>query len=378
MITGERNVANMENTAKPSYYEKALTDFHEQVKDLEHDIQYTKLEDFQILLSAVYSLIDGSDFTAMEMKDPAGNLASREKVGNDLESFGIIDEESAMMVISRACVRGAHWQYAQFNMYDQGNFDVELNKMSESGRESFIKCRDFTQNFKNVVGKTGYFGWDVALAVHMIREGVYLDYYNEPSAREMLGDIMKPLTKIFTNWADFAVSFVAGGAYMAYKNSGFDEEEAKNSFDYLLKKVDQLFNDERVNVWKVYSWYSKKEYFPMLDKDQLEPLVKGELGQRGCFVSDRVSVDGVLPCMIYREEPFKNFPDSGWRFFAGDESKEFSSDRNNSNIFTLNVIANYDPTIIPLLDAEVGTIFIRKEGGDFIQSKLESKMPDFS
>ena len=39
---------------------------------------------------------------------------------------------------------------------------------------------------------------------------------------------------------------------------------------------------------------------------------------------------------------------------------------------------NYDPTIIPLLDAEVGTIYIRKEGGEFIKSKLESKMPDFS
>lgn len=368
----------MENAANPSYYAKTLADFHEQVKDLENDVAYTKLEDFQILLSAVYSLIDGSDFTSMEMQDPAGNLANREKVDKDLESFGIVDEESAMLNISRVCGRGAHWQFVQFAMYDRGNFEVELNKMSPSGRESFIKCHDFTDHFKDLVGKTGYFGWDIALAVHLIREGVYLDYYNEPSAREMFGDIMKPLMKTFTNWPDFAVSFVAGGTYVAYKNSGFDEEEAKKTFDFLMKKVDQLFNDGRVNVWKVYSWYTKKDYFPMLDKNNLEPLVKGELGQRGCFVSDRISVDGVLPCMIYREEPFKNFPDSGWRFFAGDESKEYSSDRNNSNIFTLNVIGNYDPTIIPLLNAEIGTIYIRKEGGEFIQSKLESKMPDFS
>ena len=368
----------MENAANPSYYAKALTDFHEQVKDLENDVAYTKLEDFQILLSAVYSLIDGSDFTSMEMQDPAGNLANREKVDKDLESFGIVDEESAMLNISRVCGRGAHWQYVQFAMYDRGNFEVELNKMSPSGRESFIKCHDFTDHFKDLVGKTGYFAWDIALAVHLIREGVYLDYYNEYSAREMFGDIMKPLMKTFTNWPDFAVSFVAGGTYMAYKNSGFNEDEAKETFDYLMKKVDQLFNDGRVNVWKVYSWYTKKDYFPMLDKNNLEPLVKGELGQRGCFVSDRISVDGVLPCMIYREEPFKNFPDSGWRFFAGDESKEYSSDRNNSNIFTLNVIGNYDPTVIPLLDAEIGTIYIRKEGGEFIQSKLDSKMPDFS
>lgn len=368
----------MDNAVNPSYYEKALRDLHDQVKDLENDVAYTKLEDFQILLAAVYSLIDGSDFTSMEMQDPAGNFASREQVEKDLESFGIVDEETAMMVISRACGRGAHWQYVQFAMYDRGNFDVELDKMSPSGRESFVKCHEFTQQFKDVVGKTGYFAWDIALAVKLIRQGVFADYYNEPSAREMLGDIMKPLLKNFSSWPEFAMSFVAGGTYMAYKNSNFDEEETRKSFEYLLKKVDQLFNDGRVNVWKVYSWYSKKEYFPMLDKDNLEPLVVGDLGQRGCFVSDRVSVDGVLPCMIYREEPFKNFPDSGWRFFAGDEDRAYSTDRSNSNLFTLNVIANYDPTIIPLLDGEVGTVYIRKEGGEFIKSKLETKAPDFS
>ena len=77
----------MENAVKPSYYEEALTDLRDKVKDLKNDVEYTKLEDFQILLSAVYSLIDGSDFTSMEMQDPAGNLASREKVDKDLESF---------------------------------------------------------------------------------------------------------------------------------------------------------------------------------------------------------------------------------------------------------------------------------------------------
>ncbi|MDD6254808.1 MAG: DUF2185 domain-containing protein [Eubacteriales bacterium] len=363
----------MENAAQPSYYEKTLNELLDKIRALDNDIPYTKLEDFEILLAAPYSLMDGSDFTNMQMVDPAGNAASRSKIDEDLKSFGIVDEETAMQVISRGCLRGTHWQYAQFMMYDQGNFNIEVEKMTEKGRESFLKCRDFTQNFKNVVGKHGYFGWDMALSAKLIRECVYDDFFNEPSAREMFGDLTKPLLKNFDNWADYAVSFIAGGAYSAYKNSGFDELEARKSFDYLVKKCDQLFTDERVNVWKVYHWYTKKEYFPMLDKDNLEPLVKGELGSKGSFVSDRVSVDGVLPCMIYREKPFKNFPDSGWRFFAGDESKEYSSDRDNSNIFTLNVVANFDPTIVPLLDAEVGTVYIRKEGGEFIKSRLDMK-----
>lgn len=370
-LYGKERCVDMENAAQPSYYEKTLKELYDKIKDLKHDITYTKLEDFQILLAAPYSLMDGSDFTNIKMVDPAGNAASRTKVDEDLKSFGVIDEETAMQVISRGCLRGTHWQYAQFMMYDSGNFNIELDNMSEKGRESFLKCRDFTQNFKSVVGKHGYFGWDMALTVKIIRECIYADFFEEPSARSIIQDLSKPLMKNFDNWADYAVSFVAGGAYSAFKNSGFNEVEARKSFDYLVKKVDQLFNDERVNVWKVYNWYVKKDYFPMLDKDNLEPLVKGDLGSRGSFVSDRVSVDGVLPCMIYREKPFKNFPDSGWRFFAGDESKEYSSDRENSNIFTLNVVANFDPTIIPLLDAEVGTVYIRKEGGEFIESKMD-------
>ena len=89
-------------------------------------------------------------------------------------------------------------------------------------------------------------------------------------------------------------------------------------------------------------------------------------------MSDRISIDGAKPCYVYREEPFKNFPDSGWRFFAGDESKEYSANIENSNIFPLNVVANFDESIIPLLDAEVNTAFIRKQGEDFINFKTAS------
>ncbi len=353
-----------------NYYADSLHSFYDEVKDLENDVVYTKFEDFQVLLSAVYSLIDGSDFVNIQMQDASGTAANRSKVDEDLRKFGIIDEETAMMVISKACMRGMHWQYAQFQMHDSGNFEIELEKMSEKGRESFLKCHEFSSQFNDLVGKTGYFAWDIALAVHLIREALFCDYYNEYSAREMLDDLCKPLLKTFSDWPSFALSFIAGGTYSAYKNSGFDEEEARKTFDYLLEKCNQLFTDERVSVWKAYHWYVKKDYFPMLDKDNLKPLINSE---KGCFVSDRISVEGAIPCMIYREKPFKNFPDSGWRFFAGDESKEYSADRNNSNIFTLNVICNYDESVIPLLDAEVGTVYIRKDGGDFIESKLDMK-----
>jgi len=59
---------------------------------------------------------------------------------------------------------------------------------------------------------------------------------------------------------------------------------------------------------------------------------------------------------MYREEPdFED--DSGWRFFSGDETEEYMNDADNCGIYEVNTIANYDQSIIPLLDAEIGSAF---------------------
>ena len=61
---------------------------------------------------------------------------------------------------------------------------------------------------------------------------------------------------------------------------------------------------------------------------------------------------------MYREVPdFRE--DSGWRFNAGDESDEYMDDPKNHAIYEVNTIANYDPAIIPHLDAPIGSEFER-------------------
>lgn len=65
---------------------------------------------------------------------------------------------------------------------------------------------------------------------------------------------------------------------------------------------------------------------------------------------------------MYRTKPH-NVQDSGWAFLAGDESQEYMDNPNNHNIYNVNTIANYDPQIIPLLDAPVGSAYIRTASG---------------
>jgi hypothetical protein len=83
-----------------------------------------------------------------------------------------------------------------------------------------------------------------------------------------------------------------------------------------------------------------------LSPDAIESLADGH---GYCFATDRITVDGAKVGYMYREDPdFED--DSGWRFFAGDESQEYADDPANTMIYDVNEIANYDREIIPHLD----------------------------
>lgn len=83
----------------------------------------------------------------------------------------------------------------------------------------------------------------------------------------------------------------------------------------------------------------------------------------GCIASDRITVDGLKIGYMYRENP-TNESDSGWRFFAGDESEEYTDNADNFEIYDLNTICNYDDSIIPYLNSEIGSA-LEKVGNEF-------------
>ncbi len=86
----------------------------------------------------------------------------------------------------------------------------------------------------------------------------------------------------------------------------------------------------------------------------------------GCLATDRITVEGLKVGFFYRENPrFEN--DSGWRIFSGTETQEYLDDPNNSAVYDVNTIANYDPAIIAFLDFPIGSEFERKAGTDIFK-----------
>lgn len=67
----------------------------------------------------------------------------------------------------------------------------------------------------------------------------------------------------------------------------------------------------------------------------------------GCVASNRITKDGYKVGYMVKRMPSKNFPDTGWLFYAGDEDQAYSDDAKNFNVFDINTICNYDSDIIP-------------------------------
>lgn len=97
----------------------------------------------------------------------------------------------------------------------------------------------------------------------------------------------------------------------------------------------------------------------------IQPLLTDWHGAEGCIAPDSIMVDGQKVDYMYRDEP-QNEYDSGWCFFAADDDDEYANDADNLGIYALNTVCNYDPDIIPFLNAPYGSAFARDENGLFV------------
>lgn len=105
-----------------------------------------------------------------------------------------------------------------------------------------------------------------------------------------------------------------------------------------------------------------------LKDEELKKLVNT---YQGCIATDKITVEGLKIGFMYREKPDEDIEkDSGWRFFSGTETQDYVDDYDNSQIYPLNTIANYDPAILPYLTFRIGTELERVAGTDKFQ-KLE-------
>ena len=122
--------------------------------------------------------------------------------------------------------------------------------------------------------------------------------------------------------------------------------------------------DRRFDQWRHLDgnerFLEKKLRIPT---EQIQPLLEGWQGPRACFVTDGIMVEGRPAGFCFRQRPPEEDAgwDSGWRFAA--DREDWAGDPAGCGIYDLNEAANYDPAILPLLDAPYGAVFERDGQG---------------
>jgi len=275
--------------------------------------------------------------------------------------FGITDAKTMVEFCNREIL--AHANYLDFEAFWEGRPPFDPNRLNEQGRQKFELLRDFAAQFYPLVGRHGFLGWDISECCGHLRAAYACGLLSREELDELAGYWLEQ-AQTFRSWAEYAVSMVCGQLYWDFRG-GAQPSELKSGQGLWLRLVRMLLDDE--NAWGSGLWYApprKKEY--LIPTADLRWLLRDWDGPDGCFATDHITVLGKRVGYCYREQPDSDrYPDSGWRFFSGEETEEYVNDLSHTDVYDLNTICNYDPDIIPLLNAPYGTAYARGRDGKF-------------
>ncbi|WP_251319661.1 immunity protein Imm33 domain-containing protein [Flintibacter muris] len=371
----------------PAASESGLIDFHpydtglaEAVRTLETDLRKLNTngrrscdrDKFIALLSGIAALrktpgIPGPNesgpnyfITLPKCATPEDENACREHLE---KVFGITDKQSMVDFCKREII--CNNNYLDFEGFWEGRPPFSLEELAQKNPDAlefFKVARDFSAQFYPIVGHKGYLAWDISECVGHLRSGYACGLLTREELDEMAEHWIVQ-AQLFEDWTDFALSLVCGELYWDFRQ-GAKMPELNKGLDLWTRLVTILLNDGA--AWASGLWYvppRKKPY--KLWAPEFKLYLPGWEGPVGCLATDHIMVLGKKVGWCYRGQPSEGYPDSGWRFFSGEEDETYTNDPQNTEVYDLNTICNYDPDILPLLSAPIGTAYARGEDGKF-------------
>lgn len=272
--------------------------------------------------------------------------------------YNVVDAKSLL----EACDRmfQTQDQFEQFQSFWDGTPVFDESRLNEHGRRAFSACKDYAEIFRPYVGRQGFLAWDINEQIGLIRNAaacglVDADFFwTHTQARARRASLY------YNSWQEYAMSCLCGAIYYMFIQYDYQEDKLEGFCDINLNCLEYLFFD--CKLWRMYGWYRFEGKRCKIPPYEIRLLLPNWEGPTGCLATDPVTIEGRPVGYMYREEPLTDRPDSGWRFFAGDETEEYVNNSEYSSVYTLNTICNYSPDIVPLLDSPVGTAYFRKNG----------------
>ncbi|GHU54825.1 hypothetical protein FACS1894132_10030 [Clostridia bacterium] len=324
-----------------------------------------KNDEFKMLLAAPQALIKGADFYSIPvLSRQTTQIAPREKVRENLEkNYNITNYDSAVGFLRSIETRGIGWMYQQFVNDWKGNPTVNIEALETNKRKHYDLTKEFAVRFQKIVGKFGLYAWDIAMGIDVAREIHTAGYFSEKVTLEFAEDFATKAAEVYPNWEHYGIGVICGGAMYDYSRT-LNEKDADASFDFMYSIVERLFTDKSVMVWNTNRFMEIRRYFRHLTSniEFFDPKLY-------CIVSTEIAAKE-RPIGYFFREPTEetNVSDSGWRFFAGDETNRDANNPDKFQAVTLNVICNYDAEVMPFLKSDIGSAFERDENGKFVVS----------
>ena len=248
-----------------------------------------------------------------------------------------------------------HNEYQDFLADWDGTPNFDVNELDEESRVYYENSRDFAETFRDLVGIQGFLAWDIGERAMLVRAACACGLISDQFCIDCLNAEIELAFTNFNNWAEYAVSLASGSVYNMFASTGRTADDGHKDFLQInLDIIHRLLDDE---IWKLTSRFYVIQKQLAIAPDQIRELLDSDELQLTCVCSDRILCDGYRVSVMIRDEP-SSPTDSGWRFFAGDETPDYieSNDgMNNFGIVSLNLVCNYSEDIIPLLDSAVGT-----------------------
>ena len=231
--------------------------------------------------------------------------------------------------------------YEQFMTFWKKAPLFDVKELNPKARKAFDTCMKEAEAFYPLIQEHGFYAWDISEYINLCRISAAAGIISDQDFNEIVDRFVCKAQAFYHSFKEYALSYLCGGIYFMGSENGL---QGIDQFLEIQKKVvSNLFAEDA--PWNYYSWYRPEAR----EWAQIYP------GNMACFITKAAYENGIG--YMYREKGDPDHPDSGWRFFKGDEPDEYVNNPDNTEIVSLNTNCNLRPDILAYLEAPCNSAY---------------------